>query len=149
MRRSPSRVATLVAATLVLAATAAQAGGPAKRAVPHRSGESRLQQQLGLTDEQAQAIRQIHQRDAEARKQHWQALRQAQGDLRRLILSQADDPTIEAKRAEVEQLITAGLHRRVNTLKEITPLLTPEQREKYAALTGKAWRHRPPHSRQS
>ena len=142
MRHSPSRVAVLVAAALVLSATAVQAGEPAKAEAHHRSWGSRLQLELGLTDEQAQAIRQIHQREAAARQQHAQALQQARGDLRRLILGQADDATIEAKRAEVEQLLAAALHRRVNILKEITPLLTPEQREKYAALASKAWRHR-------
>jgi Spy/CpxP family protein refolding chaperone len=150
MRRSSPWVAVLVAAatfiaTTAVATTAVQAGGPEKGAIDHRSQERRLQRELGLTDQQVQAIRQIHQREAEARKQHGQALQQAQTELRRLILTEADNAAIEAKRAEVERLLTEGLHRRMNTLREITPLLTPEQREKYAQLAGKAWRHRGHH----
>jgi Spy/CpxP family protein refolding chaperone len=143
MRSSSSRIAILVAAATCIAitagaTTAVQAGGPGNQA-------GRLQRELGLTDEQARAIRQIHQREAEARKQHGQALQQAQTALRRLILSEADNAAIEAKRVEVERLLTEALHRRMNTLREITPLLTPEQREKYAQLAGKAWRHRGHH----
>ena len=63
-----------------------------------------------------------------------EALRQARAELRRLILSEADQPSIEAKHAQVQQLMTEGLAKRINTLKEITPLLTPEQREKFAAM---------------
>jgi Spy/CpxP family protein refolding chaperone len=145
MKGVPSRAALLVAATGLLATTAVHAGEPAQRegAVHHRSRESRLQERLGLTDEQVQAIRDIHARDAEDSAQNRQALVRAHGELRRLILGQADEPVIEAKRAEVERLMVEGLHRRVNTLKTVTPLLTPEQREKYATLAEQAWRRRP------
>ena len=120
-------VATLAAGTVAHAAEAPQGMAP-------RSWETRLQQQLGLRDDQVQAIRQIREREAPAWKQHGQALRQARAELRRLILSEADQPSIDAKYAQVQQLMTEGLAKRVNTLKEITPLLTPEQREKFAAL---------------
>jgi Spy/CpxP family protein refolding chaperone len=81
-----------------------------------------------------QAIRQIRDREAPAWKQHWQAHRQARAELRKLILSEADQASIDAKQAELQQLMAEGLARRVSTLKEITPLLTPEQREKFTAM---------------
>jgi Spy/CpxP family protein refolding chaperone len=129
----------VIAATLVAGAVADAADTP--QAAPHRSWESRLQQELGLRDDQVQAMRQIREREATAGKQHVQALRQARAELRRLILSGADQPSIDAKQAQVQQLMVEGLTRRINTLKEITPILTPEQREKFAALMERGGRH--------
>jgi Spy/CpxP family protein refolding chaperone len=137
MRRAPIlRAVTLFLTTILVAATAAYAAEPPTGA-HHRSWESRLQQKLGLRDDQVQAIRQIHQSQAETRKQHGQALRQAQAELRRLVLSEADQPSIEAKQAEVQQLIAQSVAMRVKTLQQIVPLLTPEQRQKYAEMMEK------------
>lgn len=127
--------ATLAAGTVAYAADAPQGSA-------HRSWETRLQQKLGLRDDQVQAIRQIRDREAPGWKQHGQALRQARAELRKLILSEADQASIDAKHTEVQQLMAEGLAKRVNTLKEITPLLTPEQREKFTAMMEQ---HRHPH----
>jgi Spy/CpxP family protein refolding chaperone len=126
-----SMLSLLAAALLWSPAGAAEAD---KAQAPHHSWESRLQQRLGLTDDQVQKIRAIRTRDAEARKQHWQAMRTAQAELRRLVLMEADQPTIQAKQAEVQSLLAAGVEMRVKMLQEITPLLTPEQREALAQL---------------
>lgn len=126
--------ATLLAVTALVSGTAAYAADPPKGEPRHHAWGSRLQQRLGLTDQQLQAIQQIHQRDAEALKQHRQALRQARAELRRLILGEADEPSIDAKQAEVQRLMAAEVEMRARHLREITPLLTPEQREKLAEL---------------
>ncbi|HSF05838.1 MAG TPA: Spy/CpxP family protein refolding chaperone [Methylomirabilota bacterium] len=149
------RTTVLVRATALLVATSLGAASAALAAEPsqthaHHAWEQRLQQQLGLTDQQVQAIREIRARDAEARKQHWQAMRTAQAELRRLVLIEADHATVEAKQAEVQQLLAAGVERRVKMLQAITPVLTPEQREALAQLGEKRghYHHRsqPPRS---
>jgi Spy/CpxP family protein refolding chaperone len=134
MRRVANvRAIMLVLAAALLAGTVADAADAPQGTAP-RSWETRLQQQLGLRDDQVQAIREIREREAAAWRQHWQTLRQARAELRRLILSEADEAKIQARHAEVQQLMADGLTRRINTLREITPLLTPEQREKFAAM---------------
>lgn len=141
---------TLVAVTLALAAgmaTAASAAQAPPAQAPHARWESRLQQQLGLSDQQLQAIREVHQRDAEARRQQEQQLRQAQIELRRLVLTGADDRTIQAKQAEVEQLAAQNIEMRTNTLKQVAPILTLDQREKLAQLMERAGQGR--HRRQA
>ena len=133
------RCVTVLRAVAMFLAVTLGAGTPAYAAdappgtAPH-SWETRLQQQLGLRDDQVQAIHEIREREAGAWKQHWQAVRQAQAELRRLILGEADQPSIDVKQAQVQQLMADGLTKRINTLKEITPLLTPEQREKFATM---------------
>jgi Spy/CpxP family protein refolding chaperone len=132
------RVAVLRAVTMFLAATLAAGtvayAAEAPQGTAPRSWETRLQQKLDLRDDQVQAIRQIREREAPGWKQHRVALGQAQSELRKLILTEADQASIDAKHAQVQQLMAEGLAKRINTLKEITPLLTPEQREKFTAM---------------
>ena len=137
----------IVAVSFALAAglTTVASAAPAPQGQPHQPRwESRLQQQLGLSDQQLQAIREVYQRDADARRQHGQQLRQAQTELRRLILSGADAATVMAKQTEVERLTTQSVEMRTNTLKQVAPILTPDQREKLAQLMerGGHGRHR-------
>ncbi len=131
---------TIVSVTLALAgmATAASAAQAPPGQAPHSRWESRLQQQLGLSDQQLQAIREVHQRDAEARRQHSQQLRQAQTELHRLILTGADDRTIQTKQAHVEQLAAQNIEMRANIWRQLAPILTPDQREKLAQLMERA-----------
>ncbi|MGH7393731.1 MAG: Spy/CpxP family protein refolding chaperone [Candidatus Rokuibacteriota bacterium] len=128
--------------------TAADAQGQHQRR--HGRWHTRLQQHLGLTDDQAVQIRQIFQRTMQTAKPHHQAIRAARTDLRRLVLMEADQASIQAKEAELQQLLAQTVQMRVQTLKEITPILTPEQREKFAQLMDKrghfGGRHRRPHS---
>jgi len=131
-------VAVLIASSVLTASVAqAQASPWADRMY------SRMQQNLGLTDDQVTAIRQIHQQQREARRQLWQSLRQAQTDLRQLALSGGDAAAIAAKKAQVEQLLAQGVDLRVQALQQIGPLLTAEQRDKLAKLGPAAmWRGR-------
>jgi Spy/CpxP family protein refolding chaperone len=96
----------------------------------HRAhGMARLQQRLGLTDDQVKAVKAAYEKHREEQKQAWQALRVAQADLRQLALNGADTT---AKSAEVQQLLGQTVAVRVKVLQEIGPILTPEQRAKFA-----------------
>lgn len=128
------RAAALLTLSALAVSTAAFAQEPKRAHARHHAWEERLQQRLGLTDQQVQAIREIRTRNAEARKQHWQQMRAAQTELRRLVLTEADQASIDAKQAEVQQLAAAGVEQRVKMLQAITPVLTPEQREAFAKL---------------
>jgi Spy/CpxP family protein refolding chaperone len=126
------RAVTLTLVATMVTATALYAAPAADRA--HR-WESRLQQKLGLSEDQLQAFRQLHaSRDVEAVRQQHRALRAAETELRRLALNGADDATLAAKQAEIQTLRAQQLQQRVDSLKQIGPVLTPEQREAFAKM---------------
>lgn len=111
-----------------------------------------FQQWLGLTDEQMTQIQAIRQRDAAVKKQIGGSLRQAQAELRQLALNGDDPAVIQAKQTDVQQLLGQMVQLRVNSLREMAPLLTQEQRDKLAKSPmghGGHGRHRqgPPPSR--
>ncbi len=95
-------------------------------------GMGRLQQRLGLSDDQVTAIRAAYAKHRDEQKQTWQALKAAQTDLRKLALNGADTT---AKAAEVQQLLGETVTSRVKVLQEIGPVLTPEQRAKFAEMS--------------
>lgn len=104
---------------------------PAVRA--HRvHGMARLQERLGLTDDQVNAIKAAYGKHRDEQKQSWKALRTAQAELRQLALNGADT---SAKTAEVQQLLGQTVTARVKVLQEIGPILTPEQRAKFAEMS--------------
>jgi Spy/CpxP family protein refolding chaperone len=92
-------------------------------------GMAHLQKRLGLTDDQAKAVTAAYAKHRDEQKQAWQALRVAQADLRKLALNGGDTT---AKTAEVQQLLGQTVAVRVKVLQEIGPVLTPEQRVKFA-----------------
>lgn len=92
-----------------------------------------LQTELELSDDQVQAIRQLHQGQREARQLH-RSLREARTAVRELVLQGADEAAIQAKTAEVRELMGRAVELRVETLKGLAQILTPEQREKLAKL---------------
>jgi len=98
----------------------------------------RLQQRLGLSDEQVTAIREVQDRNRDARVQVFKSLRQAQAQLRELALNSTDDAALQQKTADVQSLMGQAVQLRVQTLREIAPILTPEQREKFAQM--RFWR---------
>ena len=142
MRKLSFKTAALGALSVVLVAAAAYAADPqtTPQQQPHQRG-AWLQKKLGLTDVQAQQIREIRAKDFESQKQNWQALRTAQGELRRLALSGADQRTLAAKQTEVQNLMAQSMQARVNTLQQIGPILSPEQREAYAKMMEHGPRH--------
>ncbi len=109
---------------------------PAQPAPMHRAhGMQRLQQRLGLSDDQVTAIKATYAKHRDEQKQNWQALRKAQADLRQLALNGQDTT---AKATEVQQLIAQSVTTRVKVLQEIGPILTPEQRVKFAQASSHA-----------
>ncbi|MGH7356230.1 MAG: Spy/CpxP family protein refolding chaperone [Candidatus Rokuibacteriota bacterium] len=110
----------------------------ADQAIPSTDGKprhhQRFQDTLGLTDDQMTRIREVWQRQREAARPVFQGLRLANRQLRELALNGADDNAIRAKLAEIEGLQGQALQLRVNTLREIAPLLTGEQRQKLSQL---------------
>jgi Spy/CpxP family protein refolding chaperone len=122
-------VATLATATAIHAADPQSAGDRAHR------WESRLQQKLGLTDDQLQALRQVYAaRDVDAQRQQHRARRAAEAELRRLALNGADDATLKAKQADVQTLLAQSMQARLETLKQVGPILNPDQREAFARM---------------
>lgn len=132
--RSFSLIAVLVTSLLAYGAVSPAAADQAAAAPGRHGMVNRLQERLGLTDDQARTVREVFERQAEARKQLWQTLRQAQTELRQLALNGGDEATIKGKIAEIQGLLGQSLELRVQTLREIAPILTPEQREKLATM---------------
>lgn len=134
------RAAALALAAILLTGTALYAA-ETPAGDRHRAWESRLQQKLGLSEDQVVALRQIHaSRDVNALKQHFKAVRAAQADLRRLALSGADDATLAAKQTEVQTLNAQSLQMRVATLKQVGQVLNPDQREAFAKMMDRGFR---------
>ena len=124
-----SLLAGILAVPLVLAFTLAPAG-----AFPRHAGVAQLKADLGLSDEQVQAIRQLHAGQREQRVQLHASLRQARQSLRELILANGSESDIQARTAEVQQLLGQTVQLRVQTLQGVAHILTAEQREKLAQL---------------
>jgi len=82
------------------------------------------------TDDQVRAIHQLHASRWEARHQLRKSLREARRSLRDLVFTGADDAAIQAKTAEVQQLVAQGVQMRVEGLRAMSQILTPEQRDK-------------------
>ena len=147
----PQCVAALILGSVFLGPVSSlMAAEPSPGATHHERGQ-RFQQWLGLTDDQMTAIREIRQREAPAARQHFQAVRQAQIELRQAVLNGADDATIQAKAANVQNLLAQGVDLRVRRLQEIAPILTPEQRQKLttASFQGRGPRRHHPRSGES
>jgi Spy/CpxP family protein refolding chaperone len=123
-----SLVALLGGTGIALAQDAKPNPGPRDGA--HRMG--RMHKDLGLTDEQKAAVRGAFQKHRDEQRQVGQQLRTAQAELRQLALNGADAGAIQAKTNEVQQLTGQSLAVRVKVLQEIGPVLTPEQRTKFA-----------------
>ena len=124
--------AALIASSVLTAATVTHAQQP-----PTPRGDrmlGRLQQNLGLTDDQVNQVRGIFQQQRDAHRQLGQTVHQAQTDLRQLALNAGDANAIAVKKAEIAQLMAQGLDLRVQTLQQIGPILTPEQRDKLAQM---------------
>jgi Spy/CpxP family protein refolding chaperone len=146
--RSLWLVAALIASSVFTATTVTYA-----QQAPSRGDRmfSRMQRNLGLTDDQVNQIRAIYQQHRDAQRTLGQSVRQAQTDLRRLALSGGDPNAIATKKTEVAQLLAHGMDLRVQTLQQIGPILTPDQRDKLAQMGPAAmWRgHRGPKPPQS
>jgi Spy/CpxP family protein refolding chaperone len=101
---------------------------------PRGASLQRLQTELGLSEDQVQAIRQLHVGQRDARRQLHVSLREARQELREAVLTGADASAIQAKTHEVQQLAAQAVQYRVDTLQAMSQILTPEQREKLRQL---------------
>lgn len=129
------RAAALTLIATLVTATALYAAAPQTGTDRMHRWESHLQQKLGLTDDQLQALRQVYaNRDVNAMREHFKALHTAQAELRRLALNGADDATLAAKQTEVQNLLAQSMQMRLQTLKQIGPILNPDQREAFAKM---------------
>lgn len=122
-------VATLLVTALAVQPVFADQTGDTDR---HQRSSQRFQQEIGLSDAQMQAIRDIRARQHDQARQIFKSLSQANKDLRQLTLGGAEGPAIQAKMAEISQLQQQALQLRVDALKEIAPQLTDEQKQKLA-----------------
>lgn len=150
MRRASRSAGVTLICALALGLVSLAVGAPAlAHPTEPRAWEERWRQALGLTEDQVQTLREIRQRQMAAWRQHRAALLQARAELRRLILTGAEETAIQAKQAEVERLLIEGLQRRVQALREITPVLTPEQRARLTELLQRSWRPGHPRRQES
>jgi Spy/CpxP family protein refolding chaperone len=134
-------IATLTLATALVAAGPVRADAPG--VPPGGDGHhQRLRQALGLSDAQAQAIREIRARQRDAARQVRRALATAERELRGLALGGADDATVQAKIAEIEGLHGQALRLRVDALREIAPILSEEQKQTLGQRAPGHRRHR-------
>jgi Spy/CpxP family protein refolding chaperone len=101
---------------------------------PRRASLERLQTELGLSEDQVQAIRQLHQGQRDARRQLHVSLREARQGLREAVLTGADATAVQAKTHEVQQLSAQAVQSRADTLQAMSQILSPEQREKLRQL---------------
>lgn len=148
MLRTRSRwLAALILGSTLATTAVAGAADTANFAGPPSGHGGRLQQALGLSDDQMTNIRQLFAQRAADRKQLWQSLHQAQSELRQLALTGGDPAAIQAKQAEVAQLLNQSVAMRVESLQAIAPILTPDQRAKLAQV-GFGFGHRGHHWRQ-
>lgn len=136
------RAATLTLVAGLFTVSAVHAADPPTATGQPNRWESRLQQKLGLSEDQLAAFRQLHAtRDVAAQRAHFKALRAAQGELRRMALNGADDATMQAKQTEVNNLLAQSMQQRLAALKQIGPILNADQREAFAKMMEGGWRH--------
>lgn len=115
-------------------------GQPAETRPMH--GMGRMQQRLGLNDDQMAVVKAAFGKHREEQRQAYKELRAANLALRQAALDGADAATIQARTADVQRLLTQTVDLRVKVLQEIGPVLTPEQRAKFAeARTHGGHRH--------
>jgi Spy/CpxP family protein refolding chaperone len=119
--------------TLLGGAGVALAQDPGQPAPVRRDhGKGRMQQRLGLTDDQMTAIKAAYAKHRDENRQAHRELQAAQLALRQAALDGADGATIQARTADVQRLLGQTVELRVKLLQEIGPVLTPEQRAKFA-----------------
>ena len=99
-------------------------------------GKERFKNRLGLTEDQRKVIKGVYEKHRDEQRQAWRAAATAQKELRTMALNGADAGAIQTKTAEVQQLMGQSMAVRVKMLQEIGPVLTPEQRAKFAEAHG-------------
>jgi Spy/CpxP family protein refolding chaperone len=101
---------------------------------PAQMERQSLQAQLGLTADQVRAIREVHARHRPVMREAARVLRDARRALRAAALNDADDAALAVQKAEVQRAAGRLLDERIQTLREIASILTPEQRAELQQL---------------
>ena len=130
-----SAIAAVLVAGFAVGTVSAQQGTPGTPPGGPAGHGSWMQKKLGLSDDQAKQMRDVMAQQSDARRKNGEALRQANGELRRLVLNGADDATVRAKQTDVANLMAESVRLHVEGLKQISPILTPEQRQKFAEMS--------------
>jgi Spy/CpxP family protein refolding chaperone len=125
----------LSAIAAVLVAGAAVGTVHAQQAAPGGRHAGWMQKKLGLSDDQAKQVRDVMAQQGDAHRKNGEALRQTNAELRRLVLNGADEAAVRAKQTDVANLMAESVRLRVEGLKQISPILTPEQRQKFAEMS--------------
>ena len=134
---------TVIALSLLaLVGGTAAAYAPDIRPVHKAHGMARMQQRLNLTNDQMTVVRTAFEKYRGEQKQTREMLRTTQKELRTLALNGGDTNVIAAKTTEVQQLLGQSVAARVKALQEIGPVLTPEQRAKFAEFSYRGGMHR-------
>ena len=137
----------LVALPLALAVAAGAVADTSSTPTPADSHQAHkgqwLQNKLGLSNDQVQAIEAAKAANRDARRQLQSQFRQAMADARQAALN-GDD--VESKNAAAAKLFGQILDLRAKELQQIGALLTPDQRATFASLKGGGghghWQHR-------
>ena len=141
------RISILAALMLALSSTAAYAipnplpnqiiaqrpGGREQRGGP-RSGGARLMEQLNLTAEQRQEIQEIRNEYQDKLEGRHQELRQAQDQLRELMVGIASDGDLRGQHQRVLGLRQGMAELYFDQMLEIRAVLTEEQRQEFSQL---------------
>ena len=102
----------------------------------------RMQERLGLTDQQALDIRNVLQARRDAARGNVQALFAARKQLRDLLQQSNSDPAaIQSAAAQVKQLQNTMFDQRIQTQLDIRSKLTPEQLAKWGEMRKGMGRH--------
>ena len=102
----------------------------------------RMQERLGLTDQQALDIRNVLQARRDAVRGNVQALFAARKQLRDLLQQSNSDPAaIQSAAAQVKQLQNTMFDQRIQTQLDIRSKLTPEQLAKWGEMRKGMGRH--------
>jgi Spy/CpxP family protein refolding chaperone len=137
----------LIALPLALAVATGAVADTSSTPTPADSNQAHkgqwLQNKLGLSNDQVQAIEAAKAANRDARQQLQSQFRQAMADARQAALN-GDD--VESKNAAAAKLFGQILDLRAKELQQIGALLTPDQRATFASLKGGGghghWRHR-------
>jgi Spy/CpxP family protein refolding chaperone len=94
----------------------------------------RLKEKLGLSDQQAQAVKAAFEKNKDANREVRSQLRDALADYHRAALDGADSKTLAAKSDAAQKMFGKSLELRGTELAEVGKVLTPEQRAEFAKM---------------
>jgi len=107
----------------------------------HKRRKDAWLEELNLSPEQQEQLKQIREKNKEGIKKQKQAMKAERRKLQEAFQSDASDATIKAQFNKVQDQRRAFGEARFDQVLEIRKILTPEQRKKFRAMRG-GWHHR-------